>query len=156
MNAILNHPIFVQSMQKNKASESDRPYCKHGLAHALDVARIAMLINMEEALGFSKDVVYAVALLHDVTKWQQYLIGIPHHESAIAPATAVLRDCGFTVEETTLICDAIRHHRDGPPDNAAFARLIFRADKLSRACFSCDSGDTCNWGADKKNTALSY
>ena len=155
-HSIFNHPLFVQSMRKNELSEINRPYCKHDLAHAIDVARIAYVINLEDQLGFSKETIYATALLHDITKWEQHLSDIPHNQSAIEPATKILQDVEFSEEEIANICYAILHHKDGPPDTTGFAYLIFRADKLSRACYSCDSKSSCYWEDSKKNTLLKY
>jgi len=144
-------------MEKNQAAETERMFCSHDIGHAMDVARIAYIINLEESLGFSQEVIYAAALLHDITKWQQHVAGVPHNESAIEPATQILRDCQFAEEEIALICQAILHHRREPVDGeAAFSRLIFRADKLSRACYCCHSRDTCHWEQDKQNKTLHY
>jgi len=139
-------------MQKNE--ESDDIYCKHDLMHSMDVARVAYIINIEEKLNFSKELIYAAALLHDIGKWKQRLTGKSHSEEAIEPATEVLQGCGFLDDEILVICNAILHHRKGPKDGNAFARLIFRADKMSRACYSCESESTCDWDKDKKNKAL--
>jgi len=156
VNAILNHPLFLENMQQNHASEVDRQFCKHDLAHALDVARIAYIINLEESLNFPKEHIYAAALLHDITKWKQHIEGIPHNESAIEPAAQILRDCGFTEEKITAICEAILHHRLGVPDTRAFPNLLYRADKLSRPCYACTASADCKWDADKQNQLLSH
>ena len=155
VNRILNHPVFVESMGQNATSEAGRTFCKHDMAHALDVARIAYIQNLERGLGFSKELIYAAALLHDITKWQQHLEDVPHHESAIEPATAILQDADFSEAEIAAICRAILHHRDGSAENDPFSALIFRADKLSRPCYTCESAEACKWSLDQKNTALS-
>jgi len=159
VNSILSHPLFKQNMIKNEHSESQRRFCKHDIAHSMDVARIACIINIEDELGFSKEVIYAAALLHDITKWQQHLEGIPHNESAILPSKNILRSCDFSDEEISVICDAILNHRDSvknSKEDNAFSHLIFRADKLSRACYFCRNSDDCNWNDERKNALLLY
>ena len=152
----MRHPVFAEYMERNERSEAGRQYCKHDMDHAVDAARVAYILNLEEGLGFSKEMVYAAALLHDITKWWQHSEGVPHHESAVEPATGILRDCGFEAGEIEVICQAIYHHRDGPPKGEAFSDLLFRADKLSRACYACGSAADCRWDAGKKNQTLSY
>lgn len=139
-------------MQKNEAG--DDIYCKHEITHSMDVARVAYIINIEKKLNFPKEIIYAAALLHDIGKWKQRLTGEPHNEAAIKPAKKVLQGCGFSDSEITVICKAILNHRKGPDDGDKFAHLIFRADKLSRTCYACESEKNCNWGFDKKNKAL--
>ena len=154
INAILKHNTFKEYMQKNADSEKDRQLCKHDIIHALDVARIAHIINLEEGHGFSKELIYAAALLHDITKWKQYLQNICHAKSAITPAAQILKDCGFYNDEIDLICHAIMHHRKNTEADVPFSNMLFRADKLSRLCQSCISFDECN--LIEKNTLLSY
>jgi len=148
---IVKHPLLIKQMRKNAESETNRTFCKHDLSHALDVARIAQLMNLEQSLSLEKELVYAMALLHDITKWQQYEDGIPHNESAIAPAKEILEDTGFSEEEIDKITYAILHHRKGPPDEHPYAKLLFEADKLARPCFFCDAQADCHRDNRLKN-----
>lgn len=145
-------------MQKNAQSEVGRVHCKHNIAHALDVARIAYIISLEDRMGLLKEHIYAAALLHDITKWQQHASGIAHNESAVEPAGQILKDCAFEDADIAMICRAIHNHREGPADAQSdpFSFLIFRADKLSRACYCCEGKDTCSWDDPRKNLAISY
>ena len=155
VDAVLRHPLFTEHIQKNMASEATRIFCKHDLPHALDVARIAYILCLEEGLDAPKETVYAAAILHDITRWRQYAEGVPHNESAVVPAALILRECGFAPEEISMICGAILHHRDGAGDET-FAKLLYRADKLSRACFDCPAAAECNWDDSRKNLILRY
>jgi len=156
VNKIKSHPLFLWHMERNSASEADRQFCKHDLAHALDVARIAYMINLEDTLNLPKERIYAAALLHDITKWKQYKDGTPHNESAIEPAVQIMLDCGFSDREIASICNAIFQHRSPPEDAAPFSQLLFRADKLSRACYACTVSADCNWDDARKNQLLSH
>ena len=157
MNTILNHPVYKYHAQKNISAEEDWPYCKHDIIHLMDVARIAYILNLENNFGFAKELIYAAALLHDITKWKQIIENIPHNESAIEPTAEILRDCDFDNNEISLINRAILNHRDGPKDNDNFSYIIYKADKLSRPCFFCNyDKDTCDWDKSKKNLFLSY
>ena len=156
VNEILKHPLYTQNMELNTTTEATWPYCKHDIIHLMDVARIAYIINLEKGYGFSKEIIYAAALLHDITKWKQIAHGVPHNESAIEPATEILRDCGFSGDEISQICTAILNHRKGSKDKKdKFSQILYKADKLSRACYFCNyEKKTCNWDKKKRNTLL--
>ena len=156
VNEILKHPLYTQNMELNTTTEATWPYCKHDIIHLMDVARIAYIINLEKGYGFSKEIIYAAALLHDITKWKQIVHGTPHNESAIEPATEILRDCGFSDDEISQINTAILNHRKGPNNKKdKFSQIIYKADKLSRACYFCNYEEkTCDWDKKKRNSLL--
>ena len=85
MTAIWKHPLFQSSFQRIQEWEKDRIYCRHGMEHFLDTARIAYIRSLEENIPVSKDQIYAAALLHDIGKWQQYEDGTPRCHSRNAP-----------------------------------------------------------------------
>ena len=154
VNEILSHPLFLEHMAENCKSETDRQFCKHDLTHALDVARIAYIHNLEAELGFPKEQIYAAALLHDITKWKQHIDGTPHNESALQSAGQILADCGFSQAEIGAICEAIFHHRTPVADSKSLPYLLYFADKLSRPCYACTASDACNWSAEKRNQGI--
>ena len=153
---IVKHPLFIAHMKRNAESERDRAFCKHDISHALDVARIMQLMNLERSLSAEKEILYAAALLHDITKWQQYESDTPHNQSALAPAKEILADTGFTVGEIDTITYAILHHRTGPPDEHLYAKLLFEADKLARPCFFCSAQSHCKREDSLKNLTARY
>ena len=53
INQILRHPLFIQYMDANAVKETDRIFCRHNISHVMDVARIAYILNIEEAYGLS-------------------------------------------------------------------------------------------------------
>lgn len=154
---ILKHDLFISCLNQNETAEKDRIFCRHNMAHFLDVARIGRIINAEEGLGIETELIYAAALLHDIGKHQQYAEGVPHELASAQLAAGILQDCGFEQMETDVIIDAIRGHRD---ENSAKEKnlkgILFRADKLSRACFCCPAEGECNWKDSKKNLKLRY
>ena len=156
IDLIISHPDFIESMRRNAKAEATRIYCKHDITHSLDVARIAYIISLESGHIFPQELIYAAALLHDITRWKQYLDGTPHNESAVEPAANILRDCDFSKTEIATVCDAVLHHRNDPlaGDNNIFSNLIYRADKLSRPCYSCKSADSCKRSEDMRNFVL--
>ena len=156
VNKIKDHPLFLQHMAQNTAAEADRQFCKHDLTHALDVARIAYILNLESQERLPKEQIYAAALLHDITKWQEHADGTPHNVSAIEAATQILSDCGFSDGEIAAVCNAIFQHRSLSEGAAPLARLLFHADKKSRACYACTLSDACKWTDMQKNQSLSY
>lgn len=157
IDRILKHNLFNVCLNKNKAAEKDRIFCRHDMTHFLDVARIGRIINAEEGLGVEVDLIYAAALLHDIGKHMQYSEGIPHELASAQLAPGILSDCGFDKKETDVIIDAIRGHRDeNLADEKNLKGILYRADKLSRACFCCPAEGGCDWKDGKKNLRLRY
>ncbi len=150
---ILEHPEFKENIKRINEAELDRIYCLHGIEHLLDVARIGYIMNMEQELGFDKEIIYAMALLHDIGRNMEYEAGVSHHEIGGEIACGILRDVGFTYTECEIICDAIRNHKElqAGDDGKTLNYLLYKADKLSRNCFSCKAYDSCYWAEDKKN-----
>lgn len=114
---IWEHPLYQENYQKLQEKEADRIYCRHGIDHLLDVARIAYIHNLEESDGYSKAVIYAAALLHDIGRYEQYEWGIPHEKSGERIAREILEDLredsGMQLfgEEEKFILEAIANHR---------------------------------------------
>jgi len=98
MTAIWKHPLFQSSFQRIQEWEKDRIYCRHGMEHFLDTARIAYIRSLEESIPVSKDQIYAAALLHDIGKWQQYEEGTPHEIASARIASCILKDIVTTAE----------------------------------------------------------
>ena len=156
INAILNYPIFIKTMTRLNKLEADRLFCKHGMEHLLDVARIAYILNLEsEEKPLPKDIIYAAALLHDIGRARQYEDGTPHEKESAKLAENILPDCGFNKTESELILDAILSHRSKTHQwQTTIAEYIFRADKLSRYCRNCVKLDECDWKL--KNIEIEY
>ncbi len=137
--------------------EQERIYCRHGLTHALDVARIGYILILEEQKAISKELFYTTALLHDLGRIKQYENGVSHHEAGVKIACEFLEKYGYTVDEIALICDAISSHKHGPDEEAyVLADVLYRADKLSRNCFACQAQDTCYWAQEKRNQTIEF
>lgn len=157
INNVLNHDLFMENLRKNMTAEADRRFCRHDMTHFLDVARIGMIINLEENIGIPKDLIYGAALLHDIGKYRQYGEGIPHEQASALIAPEILRDCGFDEKETCIITDAILQHRNSEmiPERS-LRGVLYRADKASRPCFACEAQQDCNWKDGRKNRKIAY
>ena len=139
---IVSHPEFKKSMESIRELERDRIFCRHGMDHLLDVSRIAYIDNMETDAGYAKDVIYAAGLLHDVGKYLQYTKGIEHHVASEMIGRQILTDAGFDGRETEEICEAILAHRDKiSAGEKGLKSILYRADKISRACYACEASD---------------
>lgn len=79
--------------------EADRRFCRHGMQHLIDTARLAYLFALESSADLPKDVIYAAALLHDIGRAEQYRNGTPHDVAGCAAAEPILAECGFAEEE---------------------------------------------------------
>lgn len=157
IDKILNHDLFLYHLRQNEAEEAQRTFCRHGMVHFLDVARIGTIINLEEGLGLDKEIIYAAALLHDLGKHMQYTQGVPHEQSGADIAPDILKACGFDDKETGVIVDAIRNHRNAESAGRRDLNgVLYRADKASRACFACKAEKECNWKDGKKNLTIRY
>lgn len=151
---ILSHPDFEIYLKLNEKQEVNREFCCHQLQHALDVARIyyilcleagkkAALFELQEmSMEKIKELVYGIALLHDIGRWRQYLDHNLDHaaESAIL-AKPILKDCGFSTYEIEIALKAIRAHRDAHA--SGLGKILYRADKLSRDCKHCQARNKC-------------
>lgn len=152
---ITEHSQFKKAMEMIRVLEEKRKFCRHDISHLLDVARIAYIENLESSAGFDKDVIYGAGLLHDVGKYLQYTEGIGHHISSERLARIILTDAGYESFEIEEICQAIRTHRcREKAQESILGSLIYRADKISRACYVCDTADECDWSEEKKTPGV--
>ena len=154
--AILKNETFQNILKELETAEETRIFCGHGMTHLLDTARIMEIINLEEDLLIPKDLVYAAGLLHDIGRLCEYRDGTGHEEAAIPIAKKILEELGHPEEEQNMILLAISSHRGSTSNNfeqaGKLASLLYRADKLGRLCFKCESREECNWPEDRKNT----
>lgn len=155
INQIIKNETFQQNYKKIEECEKERIFCKHDMVHFLDVARIGEIINLKEQINVDEEMIYAAALLHDIGRHEQYLNGTPHEIASVPIAEKILDKCGFNEKETCVILKAIDNHRTKEIQNERnLSGILYRADKLSRACFSCQSEKECNWKNEKKNMEL--
>ena len=105
-----------------------------------------------------RSLIYAAAILHDIGKGRQYEEGIPHETASADLAEQILADMpaklAFTSEEQQQILTAIRGHRRLRCDAEPLEALLYKSDKMSRACFACPAESQCNWSNDKKNMEI--
>lgn len=155
VNRIIQHETFIRELRKLNRLERDRMYCRHDIDHLLNVARLAYITALEEALPIRKDLVYAAALLHDIGRASQYETGMPHDKAGALIAETVLMDCGFDGAECMEILEAISSHcSKNASKDKPLSRILYEADKGSRACFVCKAQDSCNWPMEKKNYSV--
>ncbi|MBQ8816385.1 MAG: HD domain-containing protein [Lachnospiraceae bacterium] len=156
VNQILKHSLFNKYMQANAARETERIFCKHDMAHVMDVARIAYILNMEEEYRFSKELIYGAALLHDIGRHVQYDTGEKHAVVSARLAPVILQECGYDSEEIQKIVSAIATHSDKSLiDERNLNGLLARADQISRACYNCRAVGECDWSDERKNYEIS-
>ena len=155
IDRMIQDKLYRDYLEKNEMAEKERRFCRHNMAHFLDVARIAMILNASEDYGISAELIYGAALLHDIGRWKQYEDGTPHEQASAVLAPEILRQCGFDEQETAQIIKAIGDHRNQDiQERKDLSGLLYRADKLSRACFACKMEKECNWKNEKKNMTL--
>lgn len=167
---ILNHPEFIRIQKKISELETDRIYCHHELAHALDVARMAWIYYLEDFCASEKslsdrdqlesrrDIVYVCALLHDIGRAAQYETGIHHSLSGVKAARAILSDIGFPQDQAEIVLSVISDHHTaecgGGLTDWGLEKYIHRADHDCRLCFLCQAADTCKWSEQARNNTI--
>lgn len=155
VQAVLSHPDFEAYLMLNEKQEVNREFCCHQLQHALDVARIYYILCLEAdkdgglyefkdmSMEQAKELIYAVALLHDIGRWKQYLDPkLDHAEEGAILAKPILQDTGFKTDEINIALEAIRAHRNSHA--LGLGKILYRADKLSRNCKKCRARDKCD------------
>ena len=156
IDAILQDTRFRYGLTQINLLEQERIFCKHGLSHLLDVARIAWIMVLENNLNIKKDIVYGAALLHDLGRYRQYEENIPHALASAELAEQILPAAGYTDQETKWVVNAIREHGVEPQEQGQLARILYDADKLSRSCFDCAAQPDCKWPLQKRNRTIVY
>lgn len=156
VNKIFADEKYILYLGKIKYYEKGRKFCKHNMKHFLDVARIAYIMCLEKNLNVKKDIIYAIGLLHDIGRWQQYETGIPHEKASSLLAKDILKSCNFNEEEINIIIEAIDNHRNPNSEYNILNGIIYKSDKTSRACFNCKAEKKCNWAPEKKNFVIKY
>lgn len=141
VNAVLENELFRRALAKIEACEEGRVFCRHGLPHLLDTARIMSILALKEGKALPQEEIYACALLHDIGRES----GAEHASKSAALAEKILPQCGFDEKECARICEAIAEHGHDKEGNSALAELLCRADRLSRPCFACAAVGDCYW-----------
>lgn len=154
VSKILNNKTYNTHLLRIEECEKDRVFCNHTLEHFLTVSRIAYIKVLEEQLNYSKEIVYAIGLLHDIGRDLEYLEGIPHHIASADISGDILRSSNFNDDEINIIIRAIRCHREKGEDS--LCNIIYESDKLSRECFKCKAEKQCYWSKEKKNLNIKY
>lgn len=155
IDRLVQNEDYYRCMEIIGKAENKRKFCLHGMEHGLDVARISYIINLEEQLGYDKEVIYAMSLLHDIGRVREYESNVSHHQAGVDIAKNILLKSGFDSKVTDEICHAIASHNKmcGGCDKD-LKYLLYRADKLSRNCFNCDAYDDCYWSDSIKNKTI--
>lgn len=186
VHLIYEHPVFQEKYHALQEAEKNRRFCKHTLEHFIDVARLMYIYAFERRLSISKEVIYAMALMHDIGRIDQIERGIPHEQAGAELCDIILPECGFTEEETETIKAAVLRHRnaagcgeaaeDGSAagcgkdaedgnaagcgetaeDGSAADEMLYWADKRSRSCYACEMQKECNWDQEKMNLEIDY
>ena len=154
INIILNNKEYKQALEKLSEYERNREFCNHTIEHFMDVSRIAYIMVLEEKLNVSKEVIYAIGLLHDIGRVKQYEEGIHHDIASVEMSKEILKETSFTDKEINIILNGIDNHRK-ESDNKV-EEIIYKADKLSRQCFNCKAEKECYWSSEKKNFKITY
>lgn len=153
VNNILKNERYQVCLKKINEYEMDRIFCRHDMEHFLSVARIMLIKSFEDNISVDKEIIYAVALLHDIGRALQYEKGQDHASAGEEIAEKILVECGYLKHEIEAISIAILTHnqRQG---SEPLGHLLQYADKTSRNCFLCPAYGECNWTEENKNKGV--
>jgi len=145
VNQLLEHEDYIHYMEKIDGLEKERPFCKHGFEHGLNVARISYAYLLEKGESFlPKESVYAAAFLHDIGRWVEYETGEDHAEASARLALPLLEACEFSSENIHVILKGIREHRRHHEDNLTLlGAALALADDWARDCRHCSAQARC-------------
>ena len=131
--------------------------------HHTDMVKEETLIDFNDDIernfwkkDYMKEILYVTALLHDIGRCSKYEETMSHREAGPIIARPILERTGFSYGEIDDILGAIRNHGTIPEDEGSLDGILYRADKLSRLCYSCDASASCDWNEEKKNNTLKY
>lgn len=155
VTCLLHHDDFQQALNTIENNEQTRRFCRHGLNHALDVARICWILVLENHRNFTKETVYLAALLHDIGR---SISNDDHDSASVRLAQDWLSDCQAPDNVIADVTSAIAAHRQRnaaiDPATATLGELLTLADKRSRSCFRCAAVSDCYWPETLKNKTI--
>ena len=146
---ILTSKDALELLNNQKGNPQRREYI---INHMITVGNAAGKIA--EALNMDSDKAKMMGYIHDIGKFLDDEMGMNHRDIGPILAAPILKDVGFSEEETEMICHAIKMHGTYPEDKGSLAGLLYIADKKARRCFDCPAHDECNWPDEKKNEVL--
>ena len=135
VDKVMNHPVFRENMKKIEKAEIDRLFCRHGINHALDVARIFYILLLEEQVSGDKQLVDNGNEQMSVNK--EFVNGgsevLSIDEEFVNGDSAELSIDKELVYATALLHDIGRYeqYENGTPHNEAGAKL---AGQIMASC----------------------
>lgn len=166
---LLNDKQYGEYIKYNSDEENGIKYCRHGLQHHIDVARIAYILVLEHNdLNYfareaglndklaAKEIIYAAGLLHDIAKWKEIQDGVEHAAYGARLARDILPRAFFNAGEVDQICRAIYEHRNISRDMSFLGERLHRADNLSRICGQCEERSSCPKRSTKEMSVITF
>ncbi len=161
---VMKNALYQSIIEEIEKLEADRPYCRHGMPHMMDVCRLAWILYLEETperpesqeqMEEMKDRLFVTGLLHDIGRASQYQTGEHHAAAGARLAEEILEQVGYPEAWKQETVSAIRAHcgRRGRGEHTMEA-YINRADHLSRPCFCCKAAESCKWTPEERNGSL--
>ena len=106
---LLEDTMYRCLLEHMKLMEADRIYCRHGLEHLMDVARLGWIMALEQKAAITKEEVYLAALLHDIGRVEEYETGISHAAAGQQLAGEILSHIGYPADQAeTVVLQAER------------------------------------------------
>ena len=125
VNDILNNTLYKENLERLLKYEEKREFCRHDLKHFIDMARIAYIMVLEKGLPYSKELIYAIGLLHDIGK-----VATQEEEGRHA---IIGGDLAKKYGESQVVVNAIAAHHGDVEMLTLEAVLVQAADAISAA-----------------------
>lgn len=162
---LLQDQEYLAMVKRLEQQEKQRLFCRHGLSHFLDVARIAWIRILEqtaqesmdmEHLAQQKDQIYLTALLHDLGRLAEYnhTQSHGHAQEGAHIAEKFLKRIGYPEHKVQEIVNAVREHSKEVKTNQDLSDKIQIADNCSRNCFFCEAQEQCYWSEERRNKTI--
>mgnify|MGYP002508293439 CR=1 FL=1 len=129
---LLEETEYLQWVEELEQAEAERIFCRHGLSHSLDVARIGWILTLERGQAGTgkpgealKEKIYLTALLHDLGRLSEAKQGTPHHRAGAALAEQLLARIQYPKEDRQEILAAISDQVCFSVSNILFPIFMF-------------------------------
>lgn len=154
VSALLENDMYNRKRRRLDLLETDRIFCRHDMAHFMDVARIAQLRNLEEHMQQDKEMIYLYALLHDIGRVAEYEQGISHAQASADAAGEILMHLGYPAEQIVLLQKAILEHRGNSVEEHPYKAMesCDAPAKKSEDTAAEESADRVTWDDTEQNS----
>lgn len=156
---LLSNDKYKNDLDTLCALEANRVFCKHDKTHFKNVSLIARVLNQENSLKISEDVIDLCAYLHDMGRLAEYSGVENHHKASYNYALDIMNEIEVPKDMQNQVLLGISHgvkrfdvteRYDNRHKLLTLNEIISFADHFSRNCYDCKESEGCKWSAKEK------